>query len=72
MNETILYHGIKSALGDMLSKSADPAALAERLRSEAYYLAAQFAPGSDSGQVIKLVERAITEALQSLPSLRPH
>ncbi len=72
MNEAILYQGIKSALGEMLSKSANPAALAERLRREADQLATQFAPGSDSEQVIELVERAIAEAVQSLPARRPN
>ena len=72
MNENVLYQGIRSALGDMLSKSANPAALAEQLRDQADQLAIQFAPGSDSGQVIKLVERAIAEAVQSLPAPRPN
>jgi len=70
MNYAILYQGIKSALGNMLSKSANPAALAERLRRQAGQLATQFAPGTDSEQVIELVERAIAEVVQSLPARR--
>jgi len=53
-----------------LSKSANPAALAERLRRQAGQLATQFAPGTDSEQVIELVERAIAEVVQSLPARR--